>query len=255
MSHVHFDDPCILFALRRESAPFLREFRPNQTFPGAPCRARFCGPPWLTVLVVETGVGQASVARVLDWLLAKPKFDKVPYRPKLILYAGFAGGLTEALHVGDIVLAEEVLDANGNRWPTTWPEKPLEGRWTPMLHRGRLLTVDRMIASPEDKRRLGVLHGADAVEMESALIAARCTHAGIPFGCIRAISDEVTTPLSPHLASLLSGGAVSPWRLMAALARYPGLVPELMRLARDTRRAAEQLGLALGELLTLTLVD
>jgi len=38
-----------------------------------------------------------------------------------------------------------------------------------------------------------------------------------------------------------------------ALARRPGILPELLRLARDTKRASEQLGLALGELLTLTL--
>jgi hypothetical protein len=31
------------------------------------------------------------------------------------------------------------------------------------------------------------------------------------------------------------------------------MLPELLRLARDTKLAARQLGLALGELLTLTL--
>ena len=253
MSHLLFDDPCILFALRRESAPFRREFRPHQAFPASPCWARFCGPPWLTVLVVETGVGQAHVARVLDWLLAKPKFDQVTYQPSMILFAGFAGALTDSLHVGDIVLADEVLDAHGKRWPTTWPTPFPEGHWTPPLHRGRLLTVDRMIAMPEEKRRLGEQTAAVAVDMESAHFAARCTQAGIPFGCVRAISDEVTTPLSPNLASLLSGGAVSPWRLLTALARRPRMSPELLRLARDTKRASEQLGLALGELLTLTL--
>ena len=38
-----FDDPCVLFALRHESAPFVRLFPVQQRFPGAPCRARFCG--------------------------------------------------------------------------------------------------------------------------------------------------------------------------------------------------------------------
>jgi hypothetical protein len=42
-------------------------------------------------------------------------------------------------------------------------------------------------------------------------------------------------------------------RLVSAVARRPSLVPELMRLGRDTRHAARQLAAALGELLTLTL--
>ena len=50
-------------ALRRESHAFRQEFRPHQRFLGAPCRAWFCGPAWLTVLVLETGIGRARMMR------------------------------------------------------------------------------------------------------------------------------------------------------------------------------------------------
>jgi adenosylhomocysteine nucleosidase len=131
---------------------------------------------------------------------------------------------------------------HGQRWPTTYP-LPESKR----LIRGRLLTADCLIAAPEEKRRLGERYQADAVDMESALFAARCTQAGIPFGCVRAISDEVTTPLSPALVALLSGSTVSPWRVLTALLRQPCLLRELLRLARDTKQAARQLGQALTE--------
>lgn len=253
MNPIRLDDPCILFALRRERGPFCREFRPTLPVPAAPCWASFCGPAWLTTLVLETGVGPANVHRALDWLLAKPALNKVPYEPKLIIFAGFAGALTESLKVGDVLLAEEIADAHGHVWRTTWPVEWPGGRWTPPLHRGRLLTVDQLLATPEEKRRHGEQFQACAVDMESAVFAERCTKAGVPFACVRAISDDVATPLSPALASVLSGGSASPWRLVKALARNPGLLPELLRLARDTKLAATQLGLALGELLTLTL--
>src|SRR6516162_9664899 len=103
-----FDDPCILFALRREANPFLREFRPQLRFPGAPCWARFCGPAWLTVLVLETGVGTGRARAALDWLLARPALANVVYRPRLVLSAGFCGALDEQLRVGDVLLATEV---------------------------------------------------------------------------------------------------------------------------------------------------
>src|SRR5262249_60293193 len=106
-----------------------------------------------------------------------------------------------------------------------------------------------LIGSPANTRRLGEPFQAHAVDMESAWFASRCTHAGIPFACARAISDEVATPLSAALTSLLSGGSVSPPRLISALTRHPSMIRELLRLRRDTQRASEQLALALGGLL------
>ncbi len=253
MTELAFNDPCILFALARESAPFRREFRPHQRFAGAPCRARFCGPAWLTVLVLETGIGLARTQTALDWLLREPVLENVPYRPKLVLFAGFAGALDDKYQVGDVMLATEIVDTEGHRWPTTWPGDLPPGEWRPPLHRVRLLTVPRLVGDPEEKGALGRKHQAAAVDMESAAVARACAGRGIPFGCVRAVSDRVDTSLSPRLVTLLSGGRVSPLRVLAALARSPGLTHELWALGKHTRHAAKQLGTALGELLTLTL--
>ncbi len=253
MADFRIDDPCILFALHQECGPFLKEFRPNQRFSGAPCWARFCGPPWLSVLVAVTGVGEENTRRAVDWVLSKPKLDLVPYEPKLMLFAGFAGGLAEHLVAGDLILASEIVDLEGTRWPTTWPGEMPPGPWQPPLYRGRLLAVSHLLADPAEKRRLATAHDAVAADMESAAFARLCTQRGVPFGCLRAISDDVDTPLSRRLASILAGGGVSWWGLAAALLRQPSLVTELFRLAGNTRHAARQLGLALGELLTLTL--
>src|SRR5581483_2380876 len=108
MSDLAFDDPCIVFALRRESGPLLQEFQPNQRFPRAPCRARFCGPAWLPVLVLEIGVGQRRAEEALNWVLERPSMGNVPYRPKIVLSAGFSGALSQEQNVGDIILATEV---------------------------------------------------------------------------------------------------------------------------------------------------
>jgi adenosylhomocysteine nucleosidase len=247
-----FDDPCVLFALRRESAPFLRLFPVQQRFPGAPCRARFCGPSWLTVLVLETGVGPDAARRALDWLLGSPLLDNVPYRPKLVVSAGFCGALKPNYRAGDVVLADEVVSENAS-WSVPWPGELEEGEWHPTLHRDRLLCLSRVAAEVADKRALAERHRAGIVDMESAAAAQACHKADVPFGCIRAVSDDCETPLSPKLAACLTGGRVAPLRLLAATASSPGLVPQMWRLARQTRHAAGQLALALGELLTLTL--
>ena len=253
MTDLTFDDPCILFALRRECRFFLREFRPQQRFWGAPCWARFCGPAWLSVLTLQTGMGQARTEAALDWILGQPLMGGVPYRPKLVLSAGFSGALQEEFQVGDIILATEVASGDGKSWPATWPAENPAGEWRPRLHHGRLLSVRALISSPEEKEALGHAHQAAAVDMETAAVARLCRKRDVPFGCVRVILDDLHTPLSSRLVSLVSGGRVSPLRALTALVCSPNLGAEFRRLARQSRFAAEQLGKALGELLTLTL--
>jgi hypothetical protein len=121
--------------------------------------------------------------------------------------------------------------------------------WPANAQGGRLLTSPTLAATPEQKRRLGRDHDAAAVDMETAHVARWCAARDIPFASVRAVSDDVHTELSPRLMALLSGGRVSPWRVLANVARQPRLVGELGRLARNTRRASARLALALGELL------
>jgi nucleoside phosphorylase len=195
------------------------------------------------VLVVETGVGAAAMDKAMSWLLSGPPIDGVPFRPSLTLSAGFSGAIVPGLHVGDLFLASEVCDADGAFWPATWPDG------TSPLPRGRLLTVGSLVGRPEEKRRLGERSGAVAVDMETAVVARRCTAAGALFGCLRVISDDVDTPLSESLLALLHGGRVRPGALAAAVLRRPTLFAELMRLSRHTRLAARRLAAGLDQLL------
>lgn len=240
--------PCILFALKRERLPFCHRFKPEGTLPGAPVWAQFFSGAGRTVLVLETGVGRNAVTTALDWLLRTPSLAGVPYRPTACVFAGFAGALTPEFRVGDVVLANEVVDEDCHRWPTAAGIAFPADCQNP-VRRGRILTTSRLVGDPAEKRSLGATHAACAVDMESAPFAERCAAAGIPFACVRAISDELETALSPHLASMLAGGSASPWRFVKTLARHPGMLPELLRLARDTRIAAENLGAALHDLL------
>lgn len=219
---------CIVFALSHESAPFLRRFPATESIADAPCWAHFCG----SHLVLQTGVGPKRMERALSWLL--------PHRPRLILSAGYSGALTEQHGVGDLIVATEVIDGQGGRWPTTWSET--RNGW----HPGRLLSLPRLIGEPEEKRRLGKEHDALAVDMETAVVARRCSEQQVPFGCLRVISDGVNDRLSPELLALLSGPKLSWLKLLAMLLRSPARIVELIRLARHARRASRCLAAALA---------
>lgn len=223
---------------------FFRRMRPRRrAFPGAPLSAAFHGDGARTVLVVETGVGAAAMEKALTWLLSGPQIDGVAYRPRLVMSAGFSGAVVSSLHVGDLILGDYVCDGAGVRRCATWPTVATS------YPRGRLLTVSKIVGSPVEKRRLGERSGAIAVDMETAAVADLCDKAGVPFGCLRAISDDVDTYLSENLLALLQGCGVSAARLLAAVMRRPSLIAELLRLAAHTRLAARRLAVALEELL------
>ena len=230
---VAITDPCVVFALRRESMRFRRDYPFQGHFPGASCRAQFRGPPTQTVLMLETCLGAAAMESALRWCLDSPRFGGVPYRPRFLLSAGFSGALRPEQKVGDLILATEVMDQSGNCWPAVHP---------PALacSHGRLLTAAELVGDPREKQRLGQETGAVAVDMESAVVARLCHEHGIPFACLRVISDDWRTPLSSQLLALLRRGRVSPLRLAWQVARHPALIAELRRLALQTRRAADR---------------
>jgi adenosylhomocysteine nucleosidase len=229
--------PCVVFALRRESMYFRRVYPFRQRFLGAPCRAEFRGTPLTRVLMLETGVGFAAIETALRWCLSGPRFGDLSYRPSLIFLVGFSGGLQSGQRVGDLVLATEVVDRQGNRWTTCHAALLPGGEIT----LAPVLSVTEMVGDPREKQRLRQQHDAVAVDMESAAAARLCHEQNVPFACLRAISDDRNTALSPHLVELLRSGRVSMPRLAETVLRHPSSIRELMQLAANTRKAAKQL--------------
>jgi adenosylhomocysteine nucleosidase len=177
------------------------------------------------VLVALLGVGKSAARNRLNELLATGS------RPARIVVAGFAGGLRRGLAVGDVLMAAEVIDEVGGKWKMDCPSD----------RSGRVLTCEKMISEPLRKRELNAEHQADVVDMESSAVAEICRQAGISFGCIRVISDDVDTRLSQCLMALVESGRVTVWRVIKLLLRSPRLIFELIRLARHTRSAGESL--------------
>jgi adenosylhomocysteine nucleosidase len=235
--------PCLLFAVRRESMFFRRDCGSLRPLPATPCGVFVGDLAGRSLRVLETGIGRSAVDDALDWILG----EAMP--PRFLVYAGFAGALDASVRVGDVLLADEVVDEAGRHWPRCWPAATVG--IPPWIRRGRLLTAAHLVTTPEAKQRLGVQHHARAVDMEAAYVAQRCAARNVPFGCVRAVSDAVDVPLSSSLLALMSGGHVSLPRVIAALMRKPMLLPELLRLGRDSRRAARQLAAAVRELLVL----
>ena len=206
------DGIVVLFALEREAVPFRRAARGLDK-----------------IRTHITGVGCKRARAALEQILS------VSPSPSLVISAGFCGALQPSLKVGEIVVASEIVDQAGHVWPVGGIRQQIN------QPPNRFLTVNHLIATAAEKQRLGEYHKAVAVDMESAAIAEVCASRGVQFLAVRAVSDAADTELSPELVRLLSGGRVSVWKALKALARKPSLLGEFRLLARDTRLAARNL--------------
>lgn len=236
------NDPCILFALPRERRPLRRRFATEAVLSRNPELRRLTAADGRAVCTMLTGVGDERMRDALAWLLNGPHVAGEIYRPRLLISAGFSGALHDDLRVGDLVLGTEVVAESGKRWSPVTPESIV-------CRRGALLTAGRFVTRPEEKRALAERHGALAVDMESAVVAEMCGRHGVPFCCLRVISDDVHTPLSRHLDGIIVNGRVSSWALLRAMARSPRVIGDLWRLGKSTRLAADRLAEALLHLL------
>jgi adenosylhomocysteine nucleosidase len=130
-----------------------------------------------------------------------------------IVSTGFCGALDPELRVGDVV-------------------------------RGDVVSVDRVAVTLEEKRALRDTTGAAAVDMESGAIAKKAAEWGVPFHCVRAVSDtaEENMPLDFNLYRDGEGRFSRTRIALAAMQRPFTAVPALLRLDRNCRIAAESLG-------------
>lgn len=190
-----------------------------------------CDVAW-TVAGVGVAAAAAGTALLVDG-----------HRPGLVVTAGFAGALDPSLERGALVVVDRVLRSGEGALELFIPPAPEGARAT-------LVTVDRPVAEPADKRTLAASTGAGLVDMESHAVAATAVAHGIPCVGIRVVSDGADQRLPPEVAALAR--PQSPWRRLGAVVggvgRRPGAVVDLWQLWERAVIDARRLGAALREL-------
>lgn len=203
------------------------------------------------VVLVLARVGKVSAAITTMLLLEK-------FGVTHIVFSGVAGGVDPRLKIGDVVLAEGLVQHDMDASPLfprfeipllgkTEFESPLvdhaveaAGRYLqnqfiqdvpeakreafgigqPSVYRGLVISGDQFLADPARTQALrDVLPRTLCTEMEGASVAQVCHEMNVPFAVIRVISDQ-----ADHQA------AVDFWRFVEEVAEYVtgGIVRELL---------------------------
>ncbi|MBI1953735.1 MAG: hypothetical protein HYS41_06405 [Candidatus Omnitrophica bacterium] len=109
---------------------------------------------------------------------------------RLVVSSGFAAGARTGLKTGDLVAAEEVVDAVSGEVLVS--RRPAVNGSVAL---GRFVTVPRVIAGPRGKEQAGRRWQAAAIEMETFHVARAASQAGVPWVGLRVILDPMEVSL------------------------------------------------------------
>ncbi len=180
--------------------------------------------------MAHLGIGPAAAALSIERLLAR----KIP---RMLICAGFAGGLDARVRVGDLVVAD-----NFSAPELRIRAQALTGEKPPRFF-GALVTRDRPVETVASKVALAHETGALAVDMETAAVADACRAAAVPLLAVRAISDSVTTALPVPFEVWFDPARQCPrrWRLLGHLLRHPERVSPFANFLRGLAPARRSL--------------
>lgn len=194
-------------------------------------RARIAESDWL---LAANGEGPVNAAAAAYWALSHST-------PRAVVSTGFCGALDPRLAPGDIWTATEVRDEHGASCQAS----------TPACHRtaysGPLLSIDQIASTRTRKRELR-RSGAGVVEMEAAAVAGAAGQRGVPFFCVRAVSDGAASDLPLDFNRYRdAAGRLPAGRIARAALPRPWSWVGMIRLALDASKASKALGDYLAE--------
>ena len=156
------------------------------------------------IVIAVCGIGKVAAAMCAQAMILK-------YAPDCIINTGVGGSLSTALAIGDIAVAESLVQHDMDTSPLGDPvglisginvvNIPADNDVIKLLSegietlenvkgmRGVIASGDQFIASVEKKKFITDNFSAIVCEMEGASIAQVCYTNGVPFGVVRAVSD------------------------------------------------------------------
>lgn len=186
----------------------------------------------IRIVVAESGVGFARARKASRALIDA-------HQPKWILSSGFSGALVPDMKIGQIVMANEIVDQHGQQ---TAINLSLESDEENGLYVGRILTADELVRTVEEKRQLHEKFAAIAVDMESLAVAQVAAESKIGFMAVRVISDDMSADLPSEVLSIIGDtGAVRLGAALTSIVKRPGSFKDMLNLRSNAQAAAKNL--------------
>ena len=186
------------------------------------------------IVLAVCGIGKVFAAVCAEAMILR-------YAPACILNSGVAGTLTTKLSIGDIAIADRLVQHDMDTTPLGDPPGMISGLDTvyfeadPRIRRilvaaadetgakscrGTIASGDQFLSDPEKKAWIRHAFGAMACEMEGAAVAQAAYINKVPFGVLRAISDSADGKAQmeyPKFAAMAAALLCDPPRISAEI--------------------------------------
>lgn len=205
------------------------------------------------ILLVESGMGFDNAARAAKSVIRD-------LQPELLISAGFCGGIDPELQVGDLVVAKRmvIIAENGlEELPSKTPAAALnfaaqQAASGARVFSGTFASTPVITSKATLAEVLADRYPCPVVEMESAAMALIAAEKRVPLIALRSVSDPAHEELGFSLDEFCDSSLrIRPGRVLLTILRKPRIIPQLIRLAGNSRRAARSLTGALEQLLPL----
>ncbi len=218
----------LIAALPGELAPLVRGWTREQRGSVSLWKSRTGSAEYIAAC---GGMGVGAAARVLAEIERDGEVNA-------LFSIGWVGALRETFLAGHAYTISEIIDAvSGERIPA-------------ISEAGKcVLVTARAVADHDEKRRLALNYQADLVDMESFGVATEARRRGVPFYCVRAVSDGPADRLPDFNGFIAPDGRFRLGAFILFASARPQLWPALVRLGGRSRRAAAEMATCIRPLL------
>ncbi len=199
------------------------------------------------IVLVRSGVGRQRAEDATLQVIDR-------FQPRALISIGYAGGVQPELNVGDLVIADSIIEEKENGkyspnpdWLNRAKDIPCPDGVKALV--GGLLTVDKVIHDSVSKQELGRHYSVQAVEMETSAIAKVAEEKDVPFLSLRVISDRLDQELLDSSSFLGSDGEISTLKAGWYVLTHPGSIKSALSLRTQTQIATQAMTRFLSDLL------
>ena len=158
---------------------------------------------------------------------------------RTVVSTGCVGALDPQLKAGELLLIDRIIEFETG---VEYSVNLVPDCESSSLAVGALITIDEVAQSVEAKARLRST-GARAVDMEASAVASEAGPRGLPFYCVRAVSDDASTGFGIDFnRTRRPNGTFSGRRVLAQAGLSWRRWKHLAALRRDAQKAFAALG-------------
>lgn len=180
-------------ALPQETSPCLKSLDIEEIITCGSFRVARVSNHRTELLLAHGGTGERAVAAAL--------FAMQHFKVTALVSFGLAGGTSPLAERGHLIMATEIISAAG-LGKTVAVDPKLQSCLMEAGHKGRIpchagpmVTVGKVISSPQEKAFIGSQYRALGLDMESYFLGRLAAEKKLPFGVARAIFDPVEMPI------------------------------------------------------------